>query len=92
MGTWGAETFNWEALADGKTLLFPQKDEPLGLAMLLTQVDRFLVRFTSKEGTEETATFVVSGLEDHLRKVAKACNWDYSRVRESILKMIKEGK
>jgi hypothetical protein len=82
-GKFNPTTLPWRTgSGSDKTLLVPDR-HAINFATGLTLVDKFLLRYQSKEGPSVTLEFTTFGIKDHLPRTARACGWDYERaIRE----------
>jgi hypothetical protein len=76
-GTFQPTTENWES-ANGGTHLRMLAD-PINASVALTKVDKFLIRYSPKDGADVTLEFTLIGVKDHLPKIAQHCGWNYDQ-------------
>jgi hypothetical protein len=78
-GTFKPVTLTWRTAAGSEKGLFVADRTAINVAAGLTRVDKLLLRYTSKEGSDVTLEFTMFGVKDHLPRIARACGWDYAR-------------
>lgn len=76
-GDFKPTTENWES-AHGGTYLRMLAD-PINASVALTKADKFLIRYTPKDGADVTLEFTLVGVKDHLPKIAQDCGWNYDQ-------------
>ena len=82
-GKFNPTTLPWRAGSGSDRTLLVLDRHAINFAAGLTLVDKFLLRYQSKEGPSVTLEFATFGIKDHLPRIARACGWDYERaIRE----------
>src|SRR5262249_41790423 len=83
-GTFNPVTLTWRVSAGSDKGLAVADRIAINFAAVLTLVDKFLLRYKSREGSDVTLEFTTFGVKDHLPRIAQACGWDYARaIREA---------